>query len=115
MRKLFLALLVLISCAGCSSVANLKTDDLGSQVFNLTSAESIKVYSTSDAGREYKVIGQVVADADAGKEAKKAVNLLKEEAAKLGADAIVNLRLEIDAGYWNSAIKATGTAVKFQN
>lgn len=115
MRRLFFTLLVLISCIGCSSVAHLKTDDVQNQSLTATSSENVKVYSTANAGRSYSVIGQVIADVDAGENAKKAVDALKKEAAALGADAIVNLRLEIDMGYWSNAIKATGTAVKFQN
>jgi uncharacterized protein YbjQ (UPF0145 family) len=42
-----------------------------------------------------------------------AVDLLKEQASVLGADAIVDLRLSITMGYWTNGIKATGTAVKY--
>jgi len=56
-------------------------------------------------------LGSVVASADAGTNSKISVDMLKEEAAKLGANGIINLRLAIDTGYMQSAIKSTGTAV----
>ena len=37
------------------------------------------------------------------------------QAADLGADAIVNLRIEFSMGYASIAVKSTGTAVKYIN
>ena len=79
-----------------------------------TTAKAVKVFSTAKIGQEYSIIGEVVADADAGEQSAVSVDKLKIEAAKLGADAIINLRLEIDTGYLQNAIKATGTAVKIK-
>jgi uncharacterized protein YbjQ (UPF0145 family) len=98
---------------GCSSVANIQTDD-SPVTSGKTVAKNIKVFSTAKAGQEYIILGEVVADADAGENSSPAVDKLKVEASKLGADAIINLRLEVDTGYWQNAIKATGTAVKFK-
>ncbi|MBI2428727.1 MAG: heavy metal-binding domain-containing protein [Ignavibacteriales bacterium] len=113
MKKLFLLLIAGVFISGCSSTANLQTDD--EQVkFEKTDAKNIKVYSTANVGTEYTIIGQVVADVDAGENATKAVNKMKVEAAQLGADAVINFRLEIDTGYWQNAIKAYGTAVKLK-
>jgi hypothetical protein len=106
----FLFSLLLFSC---SSVANLRTADNPELSISRTNPADVKVYSTADIGKDFMIIGQVVASADAGTNSEKAVNHLKEEAAKLGADAIINLRLEIDSGYWQNAIKATGVAVKY--
>jgi uncharacterized protein YbjQ (UPF0145 family) len=111
-RMIFVAL-VTMTLVNCSSVAKLRTDDNPDLVLEETSAKDIKVYSTSKIGREFTIIGQVVASADAGSNSEKAVNHLRKVAARLGADAIVDLKLEIDQGYWQNAIKATGTAVKF--
>jgi len=115
---LFRIIFVLISTLiifSCSSVATIRTEDNGNFMVNKSDASIVKVYSTADIGEEYKVLGQVVASADAGKDSEKAVALLKKQAANLGADAIIDLRLEIDTGYWQNAIKATGTAVKYNN
>ena len=115
---LFRMIFVLVSTLmfySCSSVATLRTEDNGNFMVNKTNASNVKVYSTADIGIEYKVLGQVVASADAGTDSEKAVSLLKKQAAEIGADAIIDLRLEIDAGYWQNSIKATGTAVKYNN
>jgi hypothetical protein len=110
-----MGLVALLALGGCSSTARLQTDDV--QVGSLAKQDSknVEVYSTADAGgKPYEIIGQVVASADAGDDAAIAVDKLKEEAAALGADAVVQLRLEGDMGYWNNAIKATATAVKLK-
>ncbi|MBN2411756.1 heavy metal-binding domain-containing protein [candidate division KSB1 bacterium] len=107
-------LLFVIIMAGCSSVAYIQTDDVTSEFTQKPDPDNIKVYSDGREELDYDVIGQVIADADAGSNAETAVTLLKKQAAQLGADAIINLRLEIDSGYWQSAIKATGTAIKFK-
>ncbi len=107
-------LLFVIIMTGCSSVGYIHTDDVSAEISPNTNPDNIKVYSDEQEELDYDVIGQVIADADAGSKAETAVNLLKKQAAQLGADAIINLRLEIDSGYWQSAIKATGTAIKFK-
>ena len=113
LRKLFFSLIFSLFLFSCSSVANLRTADNPDLTISRTNSADVKVYSTAMIGKDFKIIGQVVASADAGTDSEKAVNHLKEEAAKLGADAIINLRLEIDSGYWQNAIKATGVAVKY--
>ena len=113
MKRLLILGLLVVLLAGCSSVANLKTDDYADMDFNQTDWQDVKVFSMVPYNVEYYVIGQVVVDADAGTNAKTSVEKLKKQAAELGADAIINLRLEIDTGYWASGIKATGTAIKF--
>jgi len=113
LKKTFGVLLLSCLFFGCSSVAHLKTDDEPNVTFQPNIASNIKVYSTTKSAKNYQIIGQVIANADAGSDSEKAVDLLKEEAAKLGANAIFNLRLEIDSGEWNNAIKATGLAVKY--
>lgn len=110
----FLLVSFLCVMVGCSSVAYIKTDDEPTASFSPTKADGIKVYAVPRLDAEYLVLGEVIADADAGSDATIAVNFLKKQAAKLGADAIINLRLEIDSGYWLSAIKASGTAIKFK-
>lgn len=115
LRETILGLVALIALVGCSSTARLRTDDVSLGNLAKKTPKEVAVYSSADAGgKEYQVIGQVVASADAGNDASVAVDKLKEEAASLGADAVVQLRLEAAMGYWNSAIKATATAVKFK-
>ncbi len=104
---------VVVAASACSTVASYKTDDAKASV-SATQADKVAVYSTSNIGREYKMIGSVTVAADAGKNAAKSVELLKKEAAKLGADAIIDLRLAVAAGYWTNSIKSTGTAVIYR-
>lgn len=111
----FAFLLFLTSAVGCSSVGVVKTEEGKAVAVSAVSAESIKVYSTKDIGTNYTILGVVVADADAGQNSNVPIRLLKKQASFLGADAIVDMRLEIDYGNWDSAIKATGIAVKFEN
>ncbi len=108
------SLALVVSLSGCSTVANYKTDDTASVSRSSVSPENVAVYSTYKTGKKYQVVGGVIASADAGSNADVPVELLKKEAAKLGADGIINLQLAIDMGYWQNAIKATGTAVKFK-
>jgi uncharacterized protein YbjQ (UPF0145 family) len=114
--KIFLISLVgSLALIGCASTARLKTDDVQSGSIAKVMAKDVAVYSTTDAGgKQYDVIGQVVASSDAGEDASIPMNLLKEEAAALGADAVIDLRLEVDYGYITNAIKATATAVKLK-
>lgn len=101
--------IMLISCSSVSVLRNpgVSSDDLERD------PETIRVYSTADAGQEYIVLGSIVVASDAGENANRPMKILKEEAAFLGADAVVNLRLEFEYGNWDVAIKATATAVKF--
>jgi uncharacterized protein YbjQ (UPF0145 family) len=111
--KLFILLTLTLITVSCSTVSKIQTDDV--QLTNLIATNNllVEVYSTKVAAKNYKIIGQVVACADAGEDSKVAVNLLKAEASSLGADAIIDLRLAISMGYWTNGIKATGTAVKY--
>lgn len=112
--KLFVLSAMAILISSCSTVSKIKTDDTDISGLVETNSELVEVYSTKDAAKKsYKIIGQVVSCADAGQNSNIAVDLLKQEASYLGADAIVDLRLSISMGYWSNGIKATGTAVKY--
>lgn len=114
MRKiLILGIMILASVTACSTTAKWKTADNDHINFPPTSARDVLVYSTSQADQPYLIIGPVVAAADAGENATTAVDVLKKSAAKLGADAIVELEINPTFGYWTSAIQAKGIAVKF--
>lgn len=112
--KLLILMTLTFIMLSCSSVSRIKTDDNVLSNLVKTNPELVEVYSTKDAAaKSYTIIGQVVACADAGHNSKIAVDLLKEQASHLGADAIVDLRLAISMGYWSNGIKASGTAVKY--
>lgn len=111
--KLFIFSTLILITSSCSTVSKIQTDDVKMTVYPPTKSELVEVYSTKVVAKTYKIIGQVVASADSGEDSEIAVNLLKEQASLLGADAILDLRLAISMGYWTNAIKATGTAVKY--
>jgi len=98
---------------GCSSAAYLRTVDSPKAATTIGDPDAIQVYSVPSTGKSYQTLGIVVSSKDAGENAKSAVANLKEEAAKLGANAIVDMSLEIDMGYWQSAIRATGIAIRY--
>jgi uncharacterized protein YbjQ (UPF0145 family) len=113
MFKISLFLLLCLFCVSCSHVTHLRTSE-GTTIYSESDPDKVEVYSTSNIGKQYIVIGEVMAAADAGEKAEKPVELLKEEASKLGADAIINLRLSFCYGEWSTGITATGSAVKFK-
>ncbi len=112
-KHLLFIIIFSITLISCNSVAHLRTDNTSSH-YSSTNPSKIQVYSTSKINRQYEILGEVVANCDAGENASKSVGYLQEEAAELGADAIINLKLEFDYGAWDVAIKATGTAVKLK-
>lgn len=115
MKSIFFILtFILFFLSSCSTVATIITDDVKLSNLKQTNSDSIKVFSKKDFGKSFKIIGQVVACADAGEKASVSVDLLKEQAALLGADAIFDLNLSITMGYWSNGIKATGTAIKYE-
>jgi hypothetical protein len=113
MLKSSLIVFICLLFVSCSNVAHLRTSD-NISAYKESDPDRIEVYSTANIGKQYFVIGEAMASADAGENSEKPVDLLKEEAAKLGADAIINLRLSFSYGYWSTGITATGTAVKFK-
>jgi hypothetical protein len=112
--KMRILVFVGLFAASCATSARFRTDDLVEK-YPISDPEKIEVYSLDDVGRPYVKIGAVVVSADAGGNADISVRQLKREAAQLGADAIINLRLEIGYGYWTNAVRSSGTAVKFIN
>ena len=98
------------------SVAHLHTSD-SVQMYPPSNYEIIEVYSTDQAHKSYTIIGEVVASVTAlsANDGSAAVKNLKKEAAILGADGIINLRLEITEDVLGNAVTASGTAVKYNN
>ena len=113
-QKIYVLLMLALLFTGCSTVAHLQTDDVTTQ-YPKTNPSDIDVFSVSKIGKNYLVLGKVIASADAGSNAEEAVSYLKTEASVLGADAIIDLKLEIGYGYWSNAVKASGTAIKYIN
>lgn len=112
LSKALLFLTVFVGLSSCMSVAYLPTDDANIPQA-VQASKGVKVYATDDIGRDYVVVGDVIALVDAGRNSKKTVDFLRGQAQLLGADAIINLRLEVGVGYWLSGIQSSGTAVRF--
>lgn len=112
-KILFLAIPAVIF-SSCWSTEHLKTDNVD-QVYSQTNPDDIEVFSTDKIGKEYTIIGVVHASVDAGSVGSISVRYLRREASRIGADAIINLRLEIGYGFWRSGVKATGTAIKYKS
>ncbi|MCK5740929.1 MAG: heavy metal-binding domain-containing protein [Chlorobi bacterium] len=108
--------------------AGIRTSD-GTKVYTESFAGSVKVFSTKDAGREYEIIGAVVAESQIMTNnmimvgiydgsnitlaSQSAIDELRNQAGLLGADAIVDLKLKIFMKMGTS-INVSGTAVKFK-
>lgn len=113
-KILFLiAFITLLSLVGCKSVAHIRTDDT-TEKFTATIPSNVLTYATDKVEKEYIIIGKVVAAVDAGEDAEKSIRYLKIEAAELGADAIINLRIEFAYGEWETGVTSSGTAIKFK-
>ena len=113
MYKIIFYFSIILLLVSCSNSGYLRTNDTN-KVQSITNANQVEVYSVSSIGKDYEIIGEVFASADAGENAEKPVKILKEKAAAIGADAIINLRLEFHEGYWSTGIRSIGTAVKYK-
>lgn len=109
---LFLLGLGLLLLASCSSSHVLTNSDKSYQPGN---PDEIEVFSNDQTGCNYIIIAQLVSSAEDWNGAKGSVKQLKKEAAKVGADGIINLKLSVTEGLLGDAIVATGTAVKYIN
>lgn len=68
----------------------------------------------ADAGRPYVVLGQVTAEAHQAGARPVLEQQLREQAARLGADAVVQIRFDLTNGSAARGSHATGMAVKFR-
>jgi hypothetical protein len=114
MKTKILITLVIGAILGSCSVSHILTND-NPQYYQPNENENIEVYSTSAIEREYVIIGDLVSRVDDFNGSEASVKYLKKEAAKIGADGIINLRLTIEQGYIGNAVEAKGTAVKYIN
>lgn len=108
MRILCLALASL-ALGACTTTARLPTED-ARRASPRQDPGSVQVFAGREIGRKYHMVGTVIAAGD-GEDGHRALDGLRAEAAALGADAVVDLRLEIERGFWAAAVKATGLAV----
>lgn len=113
MFKMFLFAIICLTFVSCSHITTLRTAD-NMTAYTESDPDKVEVFSTSKIGKQYIVIGEVLASADAGENSEKTVELLKDAASKLGADAVIDFRLSFCQGGWMLAITATGTAVKYK-
>jgi uncharacterized protein YbjQ (UPF0145 family) len=106
--KKFIYFSILLMFASCS----IKTHYIqtGSKTYPTTIAENILIFSGSPE-KQFDVIGSVAVFAPSGEE--QAVRVLKKKAAELGADAIIEIKLDKISSV-NQAAGISGTAVKFK-
>jgi hypothetical protein len=100
---IFLLLLLLM---GCGSTASFSYLNDGVSVKDSTNIANIKLFTTRDIGRSYIELGGVGVSFASELEGKKYADLIKKEAAKIGADAVINVR--------QVGNMASGIAVKFR-
>ena len=109
-KRLILFSLIGMVAMSCSSGGFLTTADVQRQEGPVDSA-GVAVFATEDAGAPYDELGSVIISSPT-LDAQSTVARLKTEAAKLGADAIVNLKLRYAHGHWGLGLEARGKAVK---
>jgi hypothetical protein len=107
------AALVLSGCL-TSTTGRLLTDDTVAVPRPTTAAALVTLFPTLEIGRAYEIVGVVVAASSTGEQPDRTASLLKAEAAALGADAVVDVRMEMDLGYWTNAVKLSGVAVRLK-
>ena len=107
MKKIVLVSFFAIFTSACSITSHYVQSN--AKTYPPTSANVIKVYSNSDVLENYMVIGSLVAFVQGDGE--KAILELKKEAAGMGADAIIALKLD-KLNSFSQATEASGIAVK---
>ena len=109
---------ILLLFIGCAAKTHTLTGKDPSLRYNPTTKEQIKLYFSSDIGQEYTEIGYVAVEI--GNDPEVVKDLLKEEAAKLGADAIINCQIGLvarDIGFFGATegvLSIRGIAIKFK-
>lgn len=108
-------LLLFIGCAARTHTLTGRDPSLG---YSPTTKEQIKIYFSSNINQEYTEIGYVAVEK--GNDPEVVKDLLKEEAAKLGADAIINCQIGLaarDVGFFGATegvVCMRGIAIKFK-
>lgn len=97
---------VLLFVVGCSSTSTFSFINEGVTAPTPTDAATITLWAAKDIGKPYIELGGVSVSIAGNLEGNQYANLLKKEAAKIGADAVVSVR--------QFGTIASGIAVKFQ-
>ena len=106
---LFIAI-ALTANAGCSYYTNYITAE-NSQKFEQVNPKEVKIYSNMPTNvNKYEVIGLVACDVLGDSDY--ALVKLKEEAASIGANAIINIKLSKIGSYMEQRVGMNGTAVR---
>ncbi len=107
MRKLLIITAMAFLTSACSITTHYV--QTGAQVYPATNPSSIKVYANKKVYKNYTVIGSVASHTPG--DGNKATAALKEEAAKIGANAIIAFKLDKINSVAN-VTEASGTAVR---
>jgi uncharacterized protein YbjQ (UPF0145 family) len=116
--KIIIPLILVLCVFGCTPYHATLTNE--EQSYSVTSADKIDVFFQGEKTPGIKEIGSLVV---AGNSEKQGVGFLKEQAAKMGADAIINLEVQIQTQTLIIIIIPipihsyfiSGTAVKYTN
>ena len=109
MKKSILQVMVVFALFICSCAVRTHYIQDGAEAYEPTSPEDVKVYSGDIFDYKYIVIGSVAVDKPGDGDA--ALEILKEEAASIGADAVINVRLsKISSTVTRTGL--SGTAVR---
>jgi hypothetical protein len=105
--KILFVLIILALVLNCSHRASLLMEE--QKRYSPTAWESVEVYSTAPMDKEYEEIGFVTVNLP-HHDGDKAKAELQKDAAKLGANAIINFELTLMLG----RVVAKGIAVKYK-
>ncbi len=108
MKKIICYLLIVFIFNSCSIATHYVQS--GSTTYPVTKDSNILIYSNT-CDKQFDIIGNVAVLAALGDE--QAVKVLKKKAAELGADAIIEVKLDKISSY-NQSCGISGIAIKFK-
>ena len=116
--KYVLSVFLLFGTGGCTAYHMTLTNE--EQSYRATSAEKVQLFFQGDTVPAVKELGSIVVS---GKSEKQGVQFLREQAATIGADAIINLEVKIQTQTLFILVIpipvhsyfVSGTAVKYLN
>ena len=111
--KIMLLMITGVLVASCS-VAHLYTSESVIR-YTPTDYEKIEIYVSETVEGEYTIVGEVIASAEDFNGSETSIKALKKEAAKLGANAVINLKMEIGHGYFGNSVISKGVAIRYNN
>lgn len=110
-RRILFVLVVAMAC-GCATSTRIRTDDNPSLALAPVPPAVVSIHSGEDIGRPYDILGLVVACMDGFADPGKLYELVRREAATLGADAVVDTRMDVAIGSWTLGARLSGVAVR---